>query len=66
MTYGLGRGMAWMPYPEDSLRMVLIEVALSKIYISYFSFLVTYVPYPHLSSWSDMTESSIDRKKAST
>ena len=30
---------------------------------SCFSFLVTYVPHPHLSSWSDMTESSIERKK---
>ena len=26
-------------------------------------FIVTYVPHPHLPSWSDMTESSIDRKE---
>ena len=26
-------------------------------------FLVTYVPHPHLPSWSDMTEYSIERKK---
>ena len=24
---------------------------------------VTYVPYPHLPSWSDMTKWSIERKK---
>ena len=27
------------------------------------SFLVTYVPHPHLPSWSDMTERGIDRTK---
>ena len=57
-----------MPVPEECLYIVLTEVALSKTCIICFSFLfeVTYVPHPHLPSWSDMTESSIDRKENKT
>ena len=63
---GLGRGMAWYACPWELLVNSFNWSGLSKICIVIFFlfvFSITNVPHPHLPSWSDMTECSIERKK---
>ena len=60
LWFGQGHGLVYL-----SLRTAC-KVALSNICIAiFFSFYEAYVPIPHLPSWSDITECSIDRKKES-
>ena len=64
---GLGRDMAWYACPWGMLVNNFNWGGVIKDLYCYLFlllvFLSTYVPHPHLPSWSDMTECSIERKK---
>ena len=53
-----GLNLTWSKISEDTFSR-----NVAQLFFSFFFFLVISVPQPHLPSWSDIIESSIDRKQ---
>ena len=61
---GLGRDMAWYACPGGLLvnSFNLSKICIVIFFLFFLSTLQPYVPHPHVPSWSEMTEWSIERK----